>query len=123
MESENITEKVLEYLKLNHTGKEMAVSSRYLEKKYKLSGRKLRNVINSLRCKGKPICSDENGYYYAENQREVIGSIRQLNSRIGNIARAKNGLLKALSLFPDSRGQTQLEFWFISEKRGGIHYK
>lgn len=123
MESENITEKVLEYLKLNHTGKEMAVSRRFLEKKYKLSGRKLRNVINSLRCEGKPICSDENGYYYAENEKEVIGSIRQLNSRIGNIARAKNGLLKSLSLFTDSRGQRQLEFWFISEKRGGIHYK
>lgn len=118
MEDVNITETVLAYLKKNHIGEKKAVQSRCLEKRFHVSNRNIRNIVNTLRCNGIPICSDENGYYYAADQNEVMRSIRQLNSRIGKIAEAKRGLMNSLSLFPDSSGQMELELWIIGEKGG-----
>jgi hypothetical protein len=98
----NINEKFLRYLKRNHTGEGKAGQSKCLEMKSQMSGRKIRDIINALRCEGHPICSDDGGYYYAANRNEVLGSIRQLNSRIEEIAEAKDGLVRSLFLFPDS---------------------
>ena len=50
-------------------------------------------MVNSLRCKGKPICSDLDGYFYADNQHEINATIAQLSSRIQKIAQARDGLL------------------------------
>jgi biotin operon repressor len=113
-------EKVLNYLKMNHTGEEKAVQSRWLGKKLHISNRTIRNVVNTLRCEGNPICSDENGYYYAANRKEILRSIGQLNSRIGKIAKAKQGLKKALSLFSDAEGQIQLEFQMLEDRGNEI---
>lgn len=99
---------ILQYLKWHHTGRENAIPSHRLESRFRISGRKLRDHINTLRCAGHPICSDENGYYYAQDEQELMATIRQLTSRIGNIAGAKNGLVRARGLFPDDSGQTTL---------------
>lgn len=98
MEYADITEKFLMYLKRYHTGEGRAVQSNCLENRFNLSGRKIRDIVNTLRCEGNPICSDENGYYYAANKKEVMRSINQLDSRISKIAEAKNGLTNALPL-------------------------
>lgn len=95
----------LKYLKGYHTGKEKAVSSAYLQNKLSISSRTIRKIVNQLRNEGIPICSDEKGYYYAKDTDEVINSIYQMTSRIREIARAKNGLVKALKQFPDNSGQ------------------
>ncbi len=116
MDYVNITEIFLEYLKMNHTGKEKAAQSRYLENKFYISARNVRNIVNALRCDGKPICSDESGYYYAANEEEVMSSIRQLNSRIDKIAKAKNGLINAMSLLHSSRCQINFKFWIVCER-------
>lgn len=118
MDDEDINEKFLTYLKQNHTGEDKAIQSRCLETRFHLNGRKIRDIVNTLRCDGYPICSYDGGYFYAANENEVMQSIRQLTSRISKIAEAKNGLVKALSLFPDTSGQMRLELWIVCEKEG-----
>ena len=61
-----IKEEIYSFLKKHHTGKENSIHSKELEERYDISGRSLRRVIGSLRRDGVAICSDENGYYYAE---------------------------------------------------------
>lgn len=107
----------LKYLKDYHTGKEKAVSSAYLQNKLSISSRTIRKIVNQLRNDGVPICSDENGYYYAEDTDEVLNSIYQMTSRIREIARAKNGLVKSLKRFPDNSGQLILQIDGGEEKR------
>lgn len=58
-----------------------------------MKGTEIRRIVNSLRCKGEPICSDLDGYYYADNQLEIKATIAQLSSRIQKIAQARDGLL------------------------------
>lgn len=58
---------ICEYLRKNHIGKENAIHSKELEKLFLLDGRNIRRKISALRQDGFPICSDETGYYYADN--------------------------------------------------------
>lgn len=105
------------YMKEHHAGKEKAVSSAYLQSRFSISSRTVRKLVNQLRNEGNPICSDENGYYYATDQKELLNSIHQMRSRIIEIAKAKNGLVKALRHFPDDSGQLRLEIDEGREKR------
>ena len=81
------------YLKKYHTGKEKAVPSTKLERLFSLSGRNLRRKINRLRQDGVPICSDQNGYYFAANQEEVNATVFRLNGLVTKISNARTGLL------------------------------
>lgn len=83
------------YLKKYHTGKHNAVYSRELQRLFSLDGRNLRRKISSLRQDGHPICSDENGYYYAESQREINATVCRLNQQITMISNARTGMLYA----------------------------
>ncbi|NCC86378.1 MAG: hypothetical protein EOM05_00720 [Clostridia bacterium] len=86
-----------EYLKQNHKGKDNAVSSSTLETVFNLKGTEVRSIVNHLRATEHPVCSGENGYYYAENKKEIEMTISQLNSRIMKINNAKKGLLESLT--------------------------
>ena len=103
------TTKVQTCLKRKHRGKANAVKSPELEARFGISGPILREVVNELRCRGYPICSDNSGYYYAETEAELAATIRQLNSRIGKIAKAKSGLVRAMENYTDD-GQARLPF-------------
>lgn len=98
---------IAEYLKTHHKGAQSVISSRELEAAFQIRGPDLRRLINSLRGEGIPICSSDSGYYYAETEEELQGTIRQLRSRIKKIAHAERGLSKALEQFTDS-GQISL---------------
>ena len=87
---------LLAYLKQQHCGCGRAVSSGVLEAAFCVTGREIRTAVNTLRSMGEPVCSDENGYYYAVSGHEVLRSIRQLDSRISKITKAKKGLNHAL---------------------------
>ena len=100
-------EELLHRLEKHHTGYRNAVSSRYLETVFQVRGACIRKTINELRCAGHPICSGEEGYYYAANSMELTATIRQLSSRITKIAGAKNGLVRAAEQYSDS-GQLSL---------------
>lgn len=82
-----------EYLKKHHKGRENAVYSRELQRLFSYDGRNLRRKINSLRQDGYPICSDENGYYYADNQKEINATIARLNQLVIKVSNARTGLL------------------------------
>lgn len=98
---------LLRYLKKKCIGRQNAVSSPALEALFRVGGGKLRRAINQLRCEGHPICSGDEGYFYAETEAELTATIRQLQSRISKIAGAKNGLVRASERYADS-GQIRL---------------
>ena len=83
-----------EHLKKYHRGQESAASSKELEAAFHIKGAELRRAVNRLRCDGQPICSNENGYFYAARQSEIRATVAQLTGRISKITAAKNGLLK-----------------------------
>ena len=91
---------ICEYLKKHHTGKEKAVLSRVLERLFCIDGRNLRRKISALRKDGVPICSDETGYYYADNQQEINQTVCRMNELVTTISNARTGLLFA-SILPD----------------------
>ena len=99
---------LLAFLKQQHFGCGRAVSSGMLETAFCVTGREIRTAVNTLRSMGEPVCSDENGYYYAANEQELRHSIRQLDSRITKMAKAKNGLNTALAthFLTETEGRT-----------------
>ena len=84
----NIEEAFCEYLSKYYRG-----SSKTLEAVFHVKGSEIRRIVNSLRSKGEPICSDYDGYFYADNQHEINATIAQLTSRIQKIAKARDGLV------------------------------
>lgn len=100
--------KILCRLQQGHAGHWRATPSKQLERDLKITGRQLRQVISDLRYMGHPICSGDEGYFFAQTREELEATIRQLNSRIVKIAKARNGLLRALSRFPRDDGQFSL---------------
>lgn len=72
------------------------ITSKYLEKLTGMTGSEVRAKINSLRRDGHPIGSDCRGYYMATTQWEILRTIRNLDSRIKAINRAKEGLRNAM---------------------------
>ena len=91
---------ICEYLRKHHTGKSKAVYSRELQRLFCIDGRNLRRKISSLRRDGFPICSDETGYYYADNQKEINATVCRMNELVTTISNARTGLLFA-SVLPD----------------------
>ena len=79
----------------NHIGKENAIHSKELEKLFLLDGRNIRRKISALRQDGFPICSDETGYYYADNQKEINTTVCRLNELVTKVSNARTGLLFA----------------------------
>ena len=83
------------YLKEHHTGKGRAILSRDLQRLFSIDGRNLRRKISALRQDGCPICSDESGYYYADNQKEINQTVYRLNGMLTKVSNARTGLLHA----------------------------
>lgn len=79
----------------HHLGERNVVSSRELESLFQIRGPDLRDIINNLRSGGIPICSNRKGYFFAETEEELDGTVRQLRSRIKKIALAERGLIRA----------------------------
>lgn len=46
-------------------------------------------MVNDLRCKGVPICSCNEGYYYADSDQDICFTIAHLNGRIKKMQAAK----------------------------------
>lgn len=86
---------ICEYLRKNHMGKGNAIHSKELEKLFMLDGRNIRRKISALRQDGFPICSDETGYYYADNQNEINNTVSRLNELVTKVSNARTGLLFA----------------------------
>ena len=86
---------ICNYLRIYHIGRRNAVHSRALEDMFELDGRNIRRKISALRQDGFPICSDESGYYYADNQEEINNTVGRLNELVTKVSNARTGLLFA----------------------------
>ena len=89
------TKAICEYLRKHHVGKENAIHSKELEKIFLLDGRSIRRKVSALLQDGVAICSDETGYYYADNQKEINATITRLNELVTKISNARTGMLFA----------------------------
>ena len=92
---------ICEYLRKNHSGKKNAVHSRELQCIFCVRGSTLRRNVSLLRQAGYPICSDQDGYYYAENQKDINDTILRLNSLVTGISNSRTGMLYASVKEPD----------------------
>ena len=87
-----IEQKLLDYLMSNHTGRDNAIHSKALEKRFKICPRTVRRYINNMRKTGIPVCSDETGYWIAANSREANRTIKRLDTFAGDVNSARTGL-------------------------------
>ena len=95
----NIEKDLCELLRECYRGSESPVASKALESIFCVKGTEIRRAVNTLRCKGEPICSNIDGYFYATDQHELDATIAQLTSRIKRIADARDGLLNRSPVF------------------------
>ena len=97
------------YMEIFHCGEQYAAVSRELEKAFNIKGAELRALVNTLRREGVPICSNANGYFYAETDAELLQTISHMSSRIAGISGAIRGLKKARAKFDVDQTALPLE--------------
>lgn len=83
---------ILDYLQRHAQGKQNGVKARTLKVLFKVTEREVRDVVNTLRAEGYPICSGNQGYYFAATEDELKVTIQQLRSRVNQINNAIHGL-------------------------------
>ena len=105
-------EQLLIYLKTSCAGRKSRVSSTELEQVLHIRQADLRKLVNRLRRKGNPICSDRNGYFYAVTAGEVYATIRQLREMENGLKAAIGGLEQSLNLFHEQQGENHGEAAF-----------
>ena len=88
-------QELYDYLAENHNGKDFAVHSKELEDQFKICPRTVRTYINKLRKSGLPICSNEKGYWIANNPEEVNKTVKRLGDFAGEVNNARTGLAYA----------------------------
>lgn len=92
-------EQVLAYLQRECRGRKNRKRSRQIEGALSISGNELRKQIHRLRCKGIPIASSQDGYFYAVTAGEIYATIRQLKSMDRGLQSAIAGLEESLNGF------------------------
>ena len=89
---------IANWIMVNHWGTLISNRPIRLEPRpelFLLDGRNIRRKISALRQDGFPICSDETGYYYADNQKEINTTVCRLNELVTKVSNARTGLLFA----------------------------
>lgn len=87
-------------------GAENRITSREITSQYGINGSVVREQVNDLRSQLVPVCSDKHGYFIATKPEDVDYTIAQLTSRINNIIRARDGLIKARTVLNENIGTT-----------------
>lgn len=81
---------LLETLKRFHVGRHKSITSRELRHIGK--PRDIRRMVHTLRVNGYPVCSGQEGYYYAANSDELEGTLKFLGSYLDNVQKARDGI-------------------------------
>lgn len=90
-------EAITEYIKRNSNGRKRPVRGATITSAFGVSGVRVRNMVNSARCKGDPICSNGNGYYIASDKYELEDTIASIKGRISVMNNAVDGLEQYLT--------------------------
>lgn len=80
------------YLLVNHSGKSRRVAARRIPYGSDVT---IRKYTNALRRVGVPICTCEDGYFYATTSGEITETLHHLEYRIRGIKGAFDGLREA----------------------------
>lgn len=83
---------VADYLLKYCKGLENASHSNILQKKFGISAREVRRIVNELRINGMPICSGQSGYWWAGSEVELVSTIKALEASANSILDAVAGL-------------------------------
>ena len=83
---------ILAFLNSKNVGKDKAIHSKKLEKKFNICPRTVRTYISNLRKSGVPICSDETGYWIAKDPKEATKTVKRLDNFVGEVNSARTGL-------------------------------
>ncbi len=86
---------LVEYLEEFAKGEQNAITSKRLKSMGFGTGVQIRGFVNSLRVHGYPICSSNNGYFYAQSKDDIQQTINNLRSRMDSIREAYFGLMDA----------------------------
>lgn len=78
------------WLRLHHSGKENSVYAK--DMKQFGNAREIRFLVHELRTQGIPICSGNDGYYFAKNAQEVKQTLNFLESIEEDLSKAIKGL-------------------------------
>lgn len=90
-------EELVEFLKLHANGHENAIKTGELATKYKKHPSEIRRVVNAARCEGYPICAGDKGYFYSDDNVDIVKTINSLKGRCRAIEKSVDGLIKAIS--------------------------
>jgi biotin operon repressor len=83
-----------EYLLKYAHGLENATPSRTIERKFGITARDARKIVNALRMSGVPICSGQTGYYFAKTEQEAKETAAVLNAMANSLIQAADGMVK-----------------------------
>ncbi len=90
------------YLSEEHCIKQDEIIKRMWEKKFNISGPRLRKIFNYLRSSGHPLIATNKGCYYSNNVEDIESQIRSLEDRKraldGPILGLRNTLIKLKQL-------------------------
>ena len=84
----NKEQKLYDYLEKHHLGRDKAVHSKKLEKKFDICPR-------TVRKSGYPVCSDDKGYWIAKDPKEAIKSAKRWGDFATEVNNARTGLAVA----------------------------
>ncbi len=87
-----IAEAFAEFLKTYHCGEANAIKAVDINKRFPLTPRQIREVVNRLRCEGVPICSGSMGYYYASNSTELARTKKYIVAQANAMLAAANAM-------------------------------
>lgn len=96
-------EMLQDYLEQICPGRRSRKSGAELGQELHISATDLRKLVNRLRQKGKPIGSDQRGYFYAQTAGEVYSTIQSLKRMRTGLDAAIQGLERSLDEFPRGR--------------------
>lgn len=80
------------YLRCFHSGRENAACNKELRQALDCDERTVRRYIHRLREEGHPICSGQDGYYYADSVEDINETIARLDCMQKKLADARNSL-------------------------------
>lgn len=93
MDKQIKTRLILSLLKNYYIGSDNFIPKSELQKIFDLEARNVQRIIRTLRMCGHPICFNENGYFYAETQKEINDTLIRLRKMVNGISKLEVGLL------------------------------
>lgn len=94
--TEEKIQQLKEYLQKKHTGRKNVITNGELAGIFGIDGRVIQKYVKRLRSRGIPICSCNEGYFYAVDQRDINDTVAFLNEKVTGTSNSRTSLLYAV---------------------------